>query len=319
VSERNTTLLAAIGDLHGHAPALEALLAALERRGGFFEAPGRLAPGAKLVLTGDYIDRGTSALAIIARLRELRERNPGQVVTLLGNHELLALQHLDAARALAGRDPGKALASYAANLHGENGGDAFVREFGGPGGEGALASYVERMSRGGDVGDWIRSLAPLHTDRVARRTFLFSHGDLPEALLAEGAAERYGVEVSLRMQAPSEGMGGAVLKYGDQVFTSSTGSLFWCRDFRRLVGASPRAAARVCERAGVDFIVTGHTMHPGNVVDYGGRIFDIDVGMTPGYGRNEPQALLVTEAGIASFMANGRERTLVGFPQREAR
>jgi hypothetical protein len=66
-------------------------------------------------------------------------------------------------------------------------------------------------------------------------------------------------------------------------------------------------------RAGADFIVTGHTMHKGRIANYGGRIFDIDVGMTPAYGANLPQALIASRRGIASFDAQGSEKTLVPF------
>lgn len=307
MSSVKATILAAIGDLHGHAPALDALLAALERRGGFFAAPGRLEPGAKLILTGDYVDRGGSGLAVIERLRELQEGNPGQVITLLGNHELLALQCLDEARALAGLDPSDAFDAYLATDHGRNGGDTFIREFGGVSGKSAFASYVKRMARAGDVGAWMRDLAPLHTETVLGKRFLFCHGDVPEALLGDGALDRYGSHISIRMQVRSDELGGAAIKYGSRSFTSSQASLFWCRDFRRLGGAEPAAAARICERADTDFIVTGHTMHPGRIVAYGGRIFDIDVGMTPAYGPNEPQALVVSEAGISALRASGEE------------
>jgi hypothetical protein len=54
----------------------------------------------------------------------------------------------------------------------------------------------------------------------------------------------------------------------------------------------------------VDFIVTGHTPHPGVIKCYGGRIFDIDVGMTPACGENTPQALVVSDSGILAFSAN---------------
>ena len=311
--QMETTILAAIGDLHGHYPALAALLSALERRGGFFERPGRLAPGAELVFTGDYIDRGTGALSIIERLRELQNRNPGQVITLLGNHELMALEHLDEARRLAAGYADDGLARYGDTAHGWNGGSDFVREFHEPDGRTALRAYADRMDRKGDVGRWIRSLGPLYETFFGGKRFLFTHGDVPEALLAPRAVEKYGREVTLRMNMGSDDLGGAVVKYGDRIFTSSAGSIFWCREFRKLVGAAPTAIASICERAGVDYIVTGHTMHPGKIVAYGGRIFDIDVGMTPAQGGNPPQALLVTSEGITAFGANGRDRMLASF------
>lgn len=157
----------AIGDLHGYYPALKALLEAIDGRYRIFDpgTPDALAAGVRLVLTGDYIDRGSSALAIIERLRRLEQNSaPGQVVTLLGNHELLALEAFDTARELAldGR-PG-ALERYGElTIHGhpQNGGQRFLREFG-PTEEAALASYARRMARGGDVGDWIRTLLPIY-------------------------------------------------------------------------------------------------------------------------------------------------------------
>jgi hypothetical protein len=311
----NPSLLIAIGDLHGHYPALEALLSALERRGGVFRETGsdRLAPGITLVFTGDYIDRGTSALAVIERLKHLQELNPCRVITLMGNHELLALQHLDEARKLSAADPVGGLVAYEGNAHGWNGGCEFVAEFGGSAKATAFSSYVDRMSREGDIGRWMRSLLPSFKTRVAGKRFLFTHGDLPEAMLLSGAFSRYGVEVSKRMATNSEGMGGTAMKYGDRLLTSETASIFWCREFGGLRFKDPAAVEAICERAGTDFIVTGHTMHRGRVVSYGGRIFDIDVGMTPAYGGNLPQALIASRRGISAFDAKGGEKLLVRF------
>ena len=170
-----------------------------------------------------------------------------------------------------------------------------------------------RMSREGDIGRWMRSLLPSFKTRVAGKRFLFTHGDLPEAMLLSGAFSRYGVEVSRRMATSSEGMGGTAMKYGDRLLTSETASIFWCREFGGLRFKDPTAVEAICERAGTDFIVTGHTMHRGRVVSYGGRIFDIDVGMTPAYGGNLPQALIASRRGIAAFDANGGEKLLVRF------
>ena len=89
-------LIIAIGDLHGHYRALERILDAVQKKYEIFGAGGedRLRPGVQFVFTGDYIDRGRHALRIIDRLRRLASENPGQVVTLLGNHELMALEAL---------------------------------------------------------------------------------------------------------------------------------------------------------------------------------------------------------------------------------
>ena len=311
----NPSPLVAIGDLHGHYPALEALLAALEIREGVFREAGsdRLVPGVTLVFTGDYIDRGTSALAVIERLKRLQERNPGRVITLMGNHELLALQHLDEARRLAMADPVGGILAYAGNAHGWNGGCEFVSEFGDPPGAPALPAYVGRMSREGDIGRWMRALLPSFETRVAGKRFLFTHGDLPEAMLSNGAFSRYGMEIAARMAARSDDMGGTAMKYGDRLLTSESASFFWCRDFAGFRFMAPAAVEAICKRVGTDFIVTGHTMHRGRIERYGGRIFDIDVGMTPAYGGNLPQALIVSRKGIAAFDAKGREEVIVPF------
>lgn len=70
---RVNSLLIGIGDLHGHYPALEQLLGALQESHRIFDGrtPDRLRRGVKLVFTGDFIDRGDQALAIIARLQRL--------------------------------------------------------------------------------------------------------------------------------------------------------------------------------------------------------------------------------------------------------
>ncbi len=310
----------AIGDLHGHYPALAALLDAIHARYRIFaEEPDRLAADVQLVLTGDYIDRGTSALAIIERLRRVRSASErGQVVTLLGNHELLALEAFDTARALAREKRADALVLYGRlTLHGhpQIGGQAFLREFG-PTAEAALESYSSRMARGGDVGDWVRALGPLHEASVGRRKVLFMHADLAEPLRREAALGRFRQEVESALRPTSASLGGTASKYGHPRLTSSA-SFFWNRSFWRLEDASPAEAARICEAVGVDMIVTGHTARPPRITCYGGRIFDLDVGMSPWFWRspdrpNPPWALLMWENGrVAGFSASGEEEEFV--------
>ncbi len=74
--------LIAIGDIHGCAATLDALLF-------------RLAPTADdhLVFVGDYIDRGPDSKGVIDRLLALRDRQP--CTFLRGNHEALMLAYLD--------------------------------------------------------------------------------------------------------------------------------------------------------------------------------------------------------------------------------
>ena len=66
----------AIGDVHGRADLLAALLDAIERD----------LPNARVVLLGDLVDRGSDVRGAIRLAREVTERFPGSHV-LLGNHE----------------------------------------------------------------------------------------------------------------------------------------------------------------------------------------------------------------------------------------
>lgn len=75
-----------IGDIHGHAAALERLLALLgyTRRDGVHRHPDRQA-----IFLGDFIDRGPRIRETLAIVRPMVECNAARAV--MGNHELNAL------------------------------------------------------------------------------------------------------------------------------------------------------------------------------------------------------------------------------------
>ena len=77
-----------IGDIHGHAPTLLALLDQLgwKQRNGRLANPG----GQKLVFVGDLIDRGPQNLRTVEIVRDLVER--GDALCVMGNHEYNAVQ-----------------------------------------------------------------------------------------------------------------------------------------------------------------------------------------------------------------------------------
>jgi len=77
----------AVGDIHGSLGKLRNLVTRCER-----DADG--APMA-FVFLGDYIDRGPDSRGVIEYLMELQARPTGSVITLMGNHEALALAALD--------------------------------------------------------------------------------------------------------------------------------------------------------------------------------------------------------------------------------
>lgn len=98
----------AIGDIHGRADLLDQLHDLIEA--DLSTAPEK----AVIVYLGDYVDRGPDSHGVIERLT--RHRFPGvETVALLGNHEDMLLQFLDA--------------PYGASLWLTNGGDATLRSY----------------------------------------------------------------------------------------------------------------------------------------------------------------------------------------------
>jgi len=304
-------LIVGIGDLHGHYRALERLLDALQEKYGIFRegSPDRLREGVQLVFTGDYIDRGRHALRIIDRLQRLAHQSPGQVITLLGNHELMAFEGYDEAVELlrgssAGRSRGVVAAYGRLSDHGLNGGTEFIREFGDTSLP-AFESYVERMARTGDIGQWMRTLLPAYRTRIAGHGVLFMHADLPEKYRDQKVLEEQLRWVEEHMKASSPALGGSRAKWANPRLPD----IFWDRTFGELASASQAHIKALCRKVGVDFIVTGHTAHR-SITVYGNRIFDIDVSMCRD---NMPQALLFSRDGIVGLSADGKEREFVSF------
>lgn len=78
----------AIGDIHGCALALEAVLAAIDPQ-----------EEDAIITLGDYVDRGPASHRVIDQLLRLKDRN--LLVPLLGNHEIMMLVALDEPSELA--------------------------------------------------------------------------------------------------------------------------------------------------------------------------------------------------------------------------
>jgi serine/threonine protein phosphatase 1 len=83
-------LVYAIGDVHGRADLLSALLAQIQedaRRLNFGERP-------LLVLLGDYVDRGPDSRAVLDMLLSLQRSDAFDLIALKGNHEAALLKFL---------------------------------------------------------------------------------------------------------------------------------------------------------------------------------------------------------------------------------
>lgn len=138
--------LVAIGDVHGCAAELRALLAQLP-----------LGPDATVVFVGDYVDRGPDSRAVIDTVLALGARTT--VVGLLGNHEAMLLDFLDRP---ASSDGGRFIF---------NGGSATLAAYADERGRWAIPEEHRRFLRG---------LALVH--ETPRHVFV--HAGLPEAPLA---------------------------------------------------------------------------------------------------------------------------------------
>lgn len=49
----------------------------------------------KLILLGDYCDRGPESLKVYRKIMELQDQYPGQVIALRGNHEEMLIEYVD--------------------------------------------------------------------------------------------------------------------------------------------------------------------------------------------------------------------------------
>ena len=111
----------AIGDIHGAADALDALLKKIGKDAGGLEK-------ARLIFLGDYVDRGPDSKGVIERLVSL-QKNYSDAVFLKGNHEAVMLDFLS--------DPEEALEWL------DWGGDETLRSYGV---RGALTKSEEDLS-----------------------------------------------------------------------------------------------------------------------------------------------------------------------------
>lgn len=75
-----------IGDIHGHADALEQLLQKLDydKSKGYYSHPER-----KVIFVGDYIDRGPKIKETLEMVRAMADNQAA--IALMGNHEFNAI------------------------------------------------------------------------------------------------------------------------------------------------------------------------------------------------------------------------------------
>lgn len=295
----------AIGDLHGHNKALSTLLNSLHSKVGIFEnhLDAKLQPHVHITFTGDYIDRGENSKTVVETIMELQTNNPDNVHCLMGNHELLALGDLEHAQKIAeDKDPEENFDLYNWTNHGRNGGIKFIMNFGETEAE-ALKNYAHAMTRDQPLGAWIRKLEAFHLHTTPKgKTILCVHAGIPRNLQNPIKLDEIAEQYKRHMETRTGMLQNAEQKYGPQNPLVGGESLFWDRN---LPNSTREQAAKVADDLEVDYIVIGHTPQRNGVpANYGDRIFNIDVGMCPAYGENEPMALLIDDQyGPQAFFA----------------
>ncbi|WFD24776.1 hypothetical protein MEQU1_003481 [Malassezia equina] len=266
----------AIGDLHGdYAQALDIL-----RATHVVDSQGHWAGGATvLVSTGDTVDRGDATIELYEMFQRLRTESTsvgGQVVTLLGNHEMM-----NAMRDWRYVTPGD-LASFGgaeARRHAMSTDGWIGREW--------LANYTVTASVPLLEERTAPSLAPALSSTY-RASFV--HGGLSPVWA------RFGVRAinehaqgllhkALRMKAPN-GMPPSEATREEHALWAAEGPL-WYRGYALDPVVDACANAQDARRAlGVQSLIMGHTPHLGGIAKRcdDDRLYIIDTGMSHAYG-----------------------------------
>ena len=277
----------AVGDLHGDLDAFRTLLTAAKVLDGDSWCGGRTV----LVQTGDVVDRGPDSVATYEFLADLQVRaskGHGQVVRLVGNHEVMLLEgdfsHADfpGARAMAGRVAEDILAG--------------------------------RVRAAWAHGGWLFTHAGVvHSQILRLRGEMRAATERPRRFSIRRLAEHLDGKLHAAVQAGT---------YTDPIFDVGTsrggderdGGIFWA-DFDDEL-ETPRRAPRIHQ-------VFGHTpegYHGARFRASGdGRRINIDIGITDDYGGNLGWLEIRGREAVAHYItAEGIETVSLGEAPRRA-
>jgi hypothetical protein len=256
----------AIGDVHGDYDRLVKLLATAKiiERPASPDAVKWIAGKAVLVFTGDLIDKGPHSLQVVrlaASLRNAAAESGGQVITLMGNHE---------AEFLA--DPTeKKVKDFAQDLRGAGIVPADVSAC-----HEDVGQFLCSLPFGARVGDWFFS----HGGNTGGRTIPQLTADFETGVGGDGFGSRQLVDANSMLEA----------RLGEE----GPGGKSWFE-----IQSPQRNAAQLLNSyvaaLGVDHLVQGHQHQKiifedgqqrsaGQMFQWRGLIFLIDVGMSEGVG-----------------------------------
>jgi hypothetical protein len=306
----------AIGDVHGAYDAFTGIL----RTAGLLDRRDRWIGGrAVLIQTGDVLDRGPESRRVIDLLRRLERdarRAGGQVIPLLGNHELMRLINdwrdvSDAEYRAFRRGDSEQLRERAHEISAGHVAEraqkenrrfdarAYREQFMAD----VPLGFVEmRIAFGvdGEYGRWVRERA------AAARVngVLFVHGGISEKVAALGCE---GINEAIRADLDALPL---PLEQALALLSSTENGPLW---YRGLAMEPEETFAptldRILQQVGARAIVVGHTPVTRVTTRFGGRVVLIDTGMLGGasYPNGVASALEIHGDGLTAIYDDRRE------------
>jgi len=292
VAQVDTTAdIFAIGDVHGDCDRMLKLLTGAKLIEGAAASPTKVRwTGGKsvLVLTGDMIDKGPKAPAVIVLLQWLREeaaKSGGRVIVTMGNHEADFLRNPDSDKAKefvaqlkAGGLDAKAIAAC----------------------KGELGEYLCGLPFAARVNGWFFS----HAGNTGGRTMSQLISDLQSGVDKDGFGSKQLTAENSLIQARlgSQGPGGkswfelgAKGQSADQLLAANAAAL----GVAHIVQGHQHAAVRFPD---------GQQRKVGELYEWHGRIFILDVGMSEDIAESVG-AVLHIQGGAASVICPSGQAT----------
>ncbi len=272
--------LFAIGDVHGDVERLAKLLTAVHLSDGVTWTGGR----SMLVVTGDMVDKGPHAVAVLRRLSALRAAAPkagGEVIVLAGNHE---------AEFLA--DPrGKKSEQFSAELRSAGLDPAEVA-----GCHGDVGTFLCSLPIAARVGEWFFS----HAGNTAGRTM----AELDSSIGKEMAAHGYGTGELIGAASILESR----LGEGKQWFGSGN-ERHLLESYASALGVRHMVQGHQHNQVGFSDGVERST---GEMFQRWGLLFLIDVGMSREINDSSGAVLRIVDGTAAAVCPDGTETVLWG-------
>lgn len=255
----------AVGDIHGAFDQMSDTLEALKvaRRTSAdslrFNWTGQ---DSVLIFCGDLCDRGTHSKQVYDAVMDLQEKarqDGGQVIVVLGNHEVMMLNGQV-------EEWAKTLTSHK-KQHYQNTIDSFTRDG---------LDYHEAISEKGVHGRWIRNL-PLF---VVVNGYMFVHGGIPSKPLT-------------RSDLAADFKDDFIKNDWKKGIFMNHDSVLWNRDWWK----DSALVEKNLKALGIMGVVFGHTtgaMGPkGKIITKDDRLVALDIGMTPAYSYSKGGGLII--------------------------